>query len=92
MIAQSFVIFYCVQDCLEHNELETAASYLIILQNMEKPVVARQHATLLLDASLDQCSWDLARDLVRFLKAIGMSLMNQDSGRNHFVVMPIKHN
>ena len=31
-----------------------------------------QHATLLLDSSLEKCHWDLAKDLVRFLKAIGM--------------------
>lgn len=30
-----------------------------------------QHATLLLDQSLERGKWDLARDLVRFLKAIG---------------------
>ena len=49
----------------------TAASYLIILQNLEKPMVARQHATLLLDAALEACQWDMAKDLLRFLKAIG---------------------
>ena len=59
------------QQCLASGELRTAASYLIILQNLEKPAVSRQHATLLLDASLEQCCWDLARDIVRFLKAIG---------------------
>ena len=30
-----------------------------------------QHATLLLDAALEERNWQLARDLVRFLKAIG---------------------
>ena len=59
------------QQCLLNGELRTAASYLIILQNLEKPIISRQHATLLLDASLEQYCWDLARDLVRFLKAIG---------------------
>ena len=51
--------------------LDTASSYLIILQNLEAPSVARQHATLLLDAALEHCQWQLAKDLVRFLKAIG---------------------
>ena len=32
-----------------------------------------QHATSLLDAALDESAWDLARDLVRFLSAIGQS-------------------
>ena len=62
-----------LQQCLLNGELRTAASYLIILQNLEKPIISRQHATLLLDASLEQCCWDLARDLVRFLKAIDPS-------------------
>ena len=60
-----------IQECLDKKELDTAASYLIILQNLEQPSVARQQATLLLDAALEQCKWDLAKDLVRFLKAIG---------------------
>ena len=30
-----------------------------------------QHATLLLDSALNNSCWDLCRDLVRFLKAIG---------------------
>ncbi|XP_033737683.1 RAB6A-GEF complex partner protein 1-like [Pecten maximus] len=61
------------QECLINGKLETAASYLIILQNLEKPIISRQHATLLLDSSLDKGKWDLARDLVRFLKAIDPS-------------------
>lgn len=58
------------QECLVSKRLETAASYLIILQNLEKPSLARQHASLLLDAALEQFTWDLARDLIRFLSAI----------------------
>ncbi|XP_064624282.1 guanine nucleotide exchange factor subunit RIC1-like isoform X2 [Lineus longissimus] len=61
------------EECLVSGNLDTAASYLIILQNLEKPMVSRQHATLLLDASLDHCKWELARDLVRFLTAIDPS-------------------
>lgn len=59
-----------LQECLHESELDTAASYLIILQNMEQPTVARQHATLLLDAALEHNKWQLAKDLVRFLKSI----------------------
>lgn len=36
-----------------------------------------QHATLLLDQSLEKRKWDLARDLVRFLKAIGQLTLLQ---------------
>ena len=34
-----------------------------------------QHATMLLDAALENCCWDLARELVRFLTAIGAYLL-----------------
>ena len=34
-----------------------------------------QHATLLLDRSLENRKWELVRDLVRFLKAIGKSAL-----------------
>ena len=30
------------QQCMMSNELETAASYLIILQNLERPIISRQ--------------------------------------------------
>ena len=54
-------------------DLETASSYLLILQNLEPPAVAQNHATLLLDAALDTTSWELAKELVRFLRTIGRS-------------------
>lgn len=58
------------QECLLQGQLDTAASYLLVLQNLEVPLVSRQHATLLLGAALDGAHWTLARDLVRFLRAI----------------------
>ncbi|XP_060564510.1 guanine nucleotide exchange factor subunit RIC1-like isoform X1 [Ruditapes philippinarum] len=58
------------EECLISARLETAASYLIILQNLEKPIASRQHATLLLDSAIEDRQWELAQDLVRFLKAI----------------------
>uniref|UniRef100_A0A147BDT3 Protein RIC1 homolog n=1 Tax=Ixodes ricinus TaxID=34613 RepID=A0A147BDT3_IXORI len=58
------------QECLLQGQLDTAASYLLVLQNLEVPLVSRQHATLLLGAALDGARWTLARDLVRFLRAI----------------------
>ena len=57
-------------ECLRRRELHTAASYLIILQSLEPTSVARQHATQLFDAALESCSWALAKELVRFLRAI----------------------
>ncbi|XP_032722383.1 RAB6A-GEF complex partner protein 1 isoform X5 [Lontra canadensis] len=59
------------EECLMAQDLDTAASYLIILQNMEVPAVSRQHATLLFNTALEQGKWDLCRHMMRFLKAIG---------------------
>ncbi|XP_039615497.1 guanine nucleotide exchange factor subunit RIC1 [Polypterus senegalus] len=59
------------EECLMAQDLDTAASYLIILQNMEAPAVSRQHATLLFNTALEQGKWDLCRNMIRFLKAIG---------------------
>ncbi|XP_044512577.1 guanine nucleotide exchange factor subunit RIC1 isoform X2 [Gracilinanus agilis] len=59
------------EECLMAQDLDTAASYLIILQNMEVPTVSRQHATLLFNTALEQGKWDLCRHMIRFLKAIG---------------------
>lgn len=62
------------QQCLNQHELETAASYLIILQNLEPSSVSRQYATILLETALEHQKWDLAKDLVRFLRAIGKNM------------------
>ncbi|XP_053322022.1 guanine nucleotide exchange factor subunit RIC1 isoform X2 [Spea bombifrons] len=59
------------EECLMAQDLDTAASYLIILQNMEAAAVSRQHATLLFNTALEQGKWDLCRHMIRFLKAIG---------------------
>lgn len=58
------------QDCLNQNRLEIAASYLLILQNLEPSSISRQYATILLDTALNKKKWSLAKDLVRFLRAI----------------------
>ncbi|XP_068620754.1 guanine nucleotide exchange factor subunit Rich [Battus philenor] len=68
------------QECLQRKMLDTAASYLIILQNLESSTVSRQLATQLFDTALQQERWDLARDLVRFLRAIDPN--DVDSPRN----------
>ncbi|KAG1667219.1 RAB6A-GEF complex partner protein 1 [Nymphon striatum] len=47
------------QECLDKRKLETAASYLIILQNLESSNTSRQHATLLLDSALECQKWDV---------------------------------
>ncbi|XP_059616429.1 guanine nucleotide exchange factor subunit Rich-like [Phlebotomus argentipes] len=72
------------QQCLASKQLETAASYLIILQNLEPSSISRQYATLLLDTALEQSKWELARDLVRFLRAIDPN--DVESPRTSFVM------
>ncbi|XP_072309177.1 guanine nucleotide exchange factor subunit RIC1 [Eucyclogobius newberryi] len=64
------------EECLMAQDLDTAASYLIILQNMEVPAVSRQHATLLFNTALEQGKWELCRHMIRFLKAIGSGEMD----------------
>ena len=56
--------------CLESNDLETAASYLVVLQNTERLKVYEKHAHTLLRCALKNCEWDLVREIVRFLSAI----------------------
>lgn len=75
------------QECLSKGQLETAASYLIILQNLETSAISRQYATLLLNTALDRSKWELAKDLVRFLRAIDPN--DVESPRNSFV-LPVK--
>uniref|UniRef100_A0A1B0BBV1 Protein RIC1 homolog n=1 Tax=Glossina palpalis gambiensis TaxID=67801 RepID=A0A1B0BBV1_9MUSC len=72
------------QHCLESEELATAASYLIILQNLEPSVISKQYATLLLEVALLHRKWELAKDLIRFLKAIDPNEI--DSPRSSMVV------
>lgn len=73
------------QQCITQNQLEIAASYLIILQNLEPSSVSRQYATMLLDTALEQKKWDLAKDLVRFLRAIDPN--DVESPRTSFIMM-----
>ena len=57
-------------ECLIRGDPDTASSYLLILQNLEKPAQSFQFATRLLNVVLESKRWDLANDLVRFMKAI----------------------
>lgn len=58
------------QSCLDQQRLETAASYLLILQNLERTSVSRKYATLLLDSAKKSSRKQLASDLSRFLDSI----------------------
>lgn len=61
------------QTCLDKGQLETAASYLLVLQNLERTSVSRKYATLLLDAARKSSSRQLANDISRFLRLIDPS-------------------
>ncbi|KAJ8983588.1 hypothetical protein NQ317_019441 [Molorchus minor] len=76
------------QECMAKGQLDTAASYLIILQNLETSSVSRQYATLLLNTALDQSKWELAKDLVRFLRAIDPNDVESESPRSSFILPP----
>ena len=43
--------------------------------------MAQSNATILLDAALDRCSWDLAKELVRFLRTIDPEEVEEASQR-----------
>ena len=58
------------EKCLSLNDLETAASYLVVLQNTEKLKLCQKYANMLLKASLKSCEWDLVKEIIRFLSAI----------------------
>ncbi|XP_059078421.1 guanine nucleotide exchange factor subunit Rich-like [Tigriopus californicus] len=66
-------------ECLEMKDLETATTYLLILQNLEVPVIAQHHARLLLDSCLEASNWELAKEIVRFLQTIDPSDLEDSS-------------
>ena len=78
-------------ECLSRGDPDTAASYLLILQNLEQPAQSFQFATRLLNVVLDGKRWDLARDLVRFMKVSTISSTNRVANiiRKNFINVKI---
>ncbi|CAH2013065.1 unnamed protein product [Acanthoscelides obtectus] len=76
------------QECMAKGQLDTAASYLIILQNLETSSVSRQYATILLNTALEKSMWELAKDLVRFLRAIDPKDVESESPRASYILPP----
>lgn len=58
------------QSCLDNGHLETAASYLLVLQNLEQSSVSKKYAILLLESSKKSGNQQLENDLTRFLQVI----------------------
>ncbi|KRX94693.1 Protein RIC1 -like protein, partial [Trichinella pseudospiralis] len=61
------------QICLKEKQLETAACYFIILQSMESSSDSKKLATELLKAVLNERRWNIANEIIRFLKSIDPS-------------------
>ncbi|CAG2100866.1 unnamed protein product [Medioppia subpectinata] len=61
------------QKCLSEGQLETAASYIIVLQNLEKSSISRHYASLLLESARNAGCFQVVKDLARFLRAIDSS-------------------
>lgn len=47
------------------------------MKNLEPSSVSRQFATILLETALEEEKWELAKELVRFLRAIGMYIHHE---------------
>ncbi|VDN96916.1 unnamed protein product, partial [Rodentolepis nana] len=74
------------KDVFDHalslEQLDTAASCLVILQNSESHSTCKQCALILLETAIRECQWHLVRDLVRFLKATTLSYKCTDDALN----------
>lgn len=58
------------QQCIDNNKLSTAASYIIVLHNLEQKSISKQYATTLLNKATEKGETSLVKDLIRFLNAI----------------------
>ncbi|ETN68563.1 hypothetical protein NECAME_15750, partial [Necator americanus] len=62
--------------CLRDGQLHTAASYLIVLQSIESTQTSQEQALRLLREALSAGEWSIAKDMVRFTRAIGLEDMD----------------
>ncbi|CAD6885222.1 unnamed protein product [Tilletia laevis] len=56
--------------CLELDELNVAASYLLVLHTLEPPEESTQFSARLLQRAMERSDWRLCRDLMRFLSSV----------------------
>nr|VZI21275.1 unnamed protein product [Spirometra erinaceieuropaei] len=68
------------EEALSVNQLGTAASCLVILQNSESLAVSKQCALVLLTRTIEHSQWHLVNDLIRFLRATSMPCRLQPAG------------
>uniref|UniRef100_A0A0X3NZL1 Protein RIC1 homolog n=1 Tax=Schistocephalus solidus TaxID=70667 RepID=A0A0X3NZL1_SCHSO len=60
------------EEALSMDQLGTAASCLVVLQNSESLVVSKQCALILMTKTIEHSQWHLVNDLIRFLRATSM--------------------
>ncbi|XP_044504252.1 guanine nucleotide exchange factor subunit RIC1-like [Mangifera indica] len=59
------------EDCFQRRWYRTAAGYILVIAKLEGPAVSQYCALRLLQATLDECLYELAGELVRFLLRSG---------------------
>ncbi|CAL2032958.1 unnamed protein product [Caenorhabditis brenneri] len=59
------------EECLQLKQLENAASFVIVLQNLETTEVSMDQAARLVKEALEEKKWTIAKEMVRFAKSIG---------------------
>ncbi|XP_044493876.1 guanine nucleotide exchange factor subunit RIC1-like isoform X2 [Mangifera indica] len=59
------------EDCFQRRWYRTAACYILVISKLEGPAVSQYCALRLLQATLDECLYELAGELVRFLLRSG---------------------
>jgi len=59
------------EECLKKGQLDIAATYLLVIQNLESSAVSRKFAAELIDRALEAGNYELVKEMARFLKAIG---------------------
>ncbi|KAK7064573.1 RIC1 domain-containing protein [Favolaschia claudopus] len=58
------------ETCLESNQLKTAASYLLVLHNLEQLDEQHDDVNRLLESAISAKDWQLCRELLRFLRSV----------------------
>lgn len=59
------------EECLQQRQLENAASFMIVLQNLETTEVSMDQAARLVKEALEEKKWSIAEEMVRFARSIG---------------------
>ncbi|CAI2338129.1 unnamed protein product [Caenorhabditis sp. 36 PRJEB53466] len=59
------------EECLQLKQLENAASFVIVLQNLETTEVSMEQAARLVREALAEKKWTIAQEMVRFARSIG---------------------